>query len=118
MKKTFLVIFLIVFSVTVGYLVQSAFSANEVTSRTWYLDTTGSIATNPVEIEWIMPIGLTSNAMDIVLRESSSGELIIPFLGIGTPDNGKPIYFSPGNRLVPGVYLSTLENGYVVIRTR
>lgn len=109
MKKLLILSFILVF-VLISFPVQAA---NNVTGRTWILDTAGSITAAKVDIVWVIWTNITTDGDDLEVWDSpdtvlfkvkgkSGIDMIIPF---------------PGNSGQLGAFnLKVIDSGTVQVR--
>ena len=89
-------------------------AGNDTSGQTWVLDTAGSISTTWTDIVWIIWTSISSDAHELVIKENSNGDIIVKLIAKAGIDMLVPF---PGNSgHIPGMYISTLGSGYVLVR--
>lgn len=84
--------------------------SNVVSGKTWVLDATGSVYTNRVKIKTIIWTGISTNGDDLLINESSGGQIILSIKGGANNPFSVEV-----NRWYDGIYLTTLDSGTVNI---
>jgi len=121
MKKQIFLIGLMIITL-VSLATMSIAAGNDVTGKIWKLDTVGLICSVPVDIEWILWQQVTTDTANMSLLNTSGGNIILELQilswDVNHDNTPRIIYFEKGTSRFPGVYLNTLDSGYVYINTR
>lgn len=115
-RKTLICLSIISIILCIGLfcLMPAIMRADDITGQTWYLDSTGSKATTWTDIVWLIWTAVSSDDHDLAIHDASGGDLILQLKAKAGVDMIVPF---PGNSgHLPGIYITTLDSGYVLMR--